>query len=176
MSMRRRMVAAMTMLVALAVPGVASAGGWATVGLDPPPRDLRAGQPWAVELTILQHGRTPLDWVAPKVSIRPAGGGRERAFAATHTGRPGVYAAQVVVPAAGVWTYAVDDGFTARHTFGELRVADSATPDDWAATLPAGDSASPWSWSAGLAAAGVGLGVALLVGRWGRTARAALPG
>src|SRR3954453_23456866 len=57
-------------LLLLTAPAVAHAGGFATTGLSSTPEGLRAGQPWKVELTILQHGRTPLG--AP----RPPGPGR----------------------------------------------------------------------------------------------------
>ena len=45
---------------ALAVAGTASAGGWATAGVSPPPDDPTAGSTWDAKITILQHGQTPL--------------------------------------------------------------------------------------------------------------------
>ena len=49
-------------LVALAVlvPATALAGGWATVKLSSTPTGAAAGVPWVVNLTVLQHGVTPL--------------------------------------------------------------------------------------------------------------------
>jgi hypothetical protein len=172
----RGVLVAVGVLGALVAPAVASAGGWATVGLDPLPHDVRAGQPWNVELTVLQHGRTPLEGVTPSVLIRPVERGPERTFPATRTGRPGVYRARVVFPAGGVWVYAVDDGFAARHAFGTLRVAGGATTGT-RATAPGSDgSALPWTWPSGVAAVVAGLGVALLTSRWRRTTRAVRPG
>ena len=47
-------------VAAVAVPA-ASAGGWATVGLSSlPPSGLEANQAWPVDITVLQHGQTPL--------------------------------------------------------------------------------------------------------------------
>ena len=49
----------------LGLPAVATAGGWATVSLSSTPDDLGPGDAWNVQITILQHGRTPLDGVEP---------------------------------------------------------------------------------------------------------------
>lgn len=177
-SERAGMTAWVAVLVALAVPGAASAGGWATVGLDPPRDTLRAGKPWDVGLTIRQHGRTPLVGVEPRVLIRRAGRGGARTFAAKPTDRPGVYAARVVFPAGGVWSYEVDDGFTARHSFGELRVADRATTRATTAGPGAPGDGGPkrWTWPVLLAAVAAGLGAAGVASRWRRRPSAALPG
>lgn len=182
MAVRWRMAAAVTVtvLTALALPAAASAGGWATVGLDPLPGTPRAGEPWNVELTLLQHGRTPLEEVEPAITIRPAGGGDATTFRATETGRPGVYAARVVFPSGGAWSYEVDDGFAARHAFGDVRVTGRAAAAAVGAeeTRVAGDGGGswPWTWVAVVAALAAGLGAALLVSRVRRGPRAALPG
>ena len=168
-------MAAVAVLAGLALPATAQAGGWATVGLDPVPGAARADQPQDVELTILQHGRTPLDGLAPAVRVSPAGGGGVRIFRARPAGRPGVYTARVVFPRAGVWSYAVDDGFTARHAFGDVRVASAAAAGGAA---EAGDDGDPWPWSPGAlaAAAAAGLLTAFGVGRARRRRPAVGPG
>ena len=56
-----------------------------------------AGQDLAVDLTVLQHGQTPLEGIAPVLTIEN-GDGDSRAFTATPTGKPGVYHADVVFP------------------------------------------------------------------------------
>src|SRR3954468_9988286 len=86
---------------ALALPGAAAAGGFATVGLSSLPDGTPPGRPWDVRLTVLQHGRTPMSNLRPVVRIRRAGGGPARDFAAAPAGRPGVYRARVVFPSAG---------------------------------------------------------------------------
>jgi hypothetical protein len=106
---------------ALAVAGTASAGGWATAGVSPPPDDPTAGSTWDAKITILQHGQTPLVGVSPSVSLVGPGGKRET-FAATATKEPGVYLAKVKFPSAGSWSYEVDDGFSQTHTFGAISV------------------------------------------------------
>jgi hypothetical protein len=116
----RRLLVAGTIVAALLVPSGAAAGGWATVGLDSLPDGIEAGDAWSVELTILQHGVTPLDDVEPRVIAER--GSERREFAATPTGEPGVYRADVVFPSAGTWSYVVDDGFTMTHTFAPVHV------------------------------------------------------
>jgi LPXTG-motif cell wall-anchored protein len=121
MAMRLTLLAVIA--AALALPAAATAGGWATVGFDPPPEDLAPGEPWQVEMTILQHGRTPLEGVKPYVIVERETGGKQESFPAVSTGEPGVYRASVVFESAGEWGLVVDDGFAARHTFPAVQVA-----------------------------------------------------
>jgi hypothetical protein len=172
----------------LALPASAGAGGWATVGLDPPDT-LAAGEPWQVELTILQHGMTPLEGVKPEVIVSRDGGREEKSFPARATGEPGIYQATVVFESAGTWNYVVDDGFAAQHSFKPVRVvgegkegADEAVAvANTAAAAPAGggsggDDGPDWLLAI-LGAAGAALvaggGVALLQRRRGGTGPAA---
>ena len=68
--MRARWIAALVVAAGLlALPAAATAGGWATVSLSSTPDDLGPGAPWSVEMTILQHGRTPLDGVEPSITL-----------------------------------------------------------------------------------------------------------
>ena len=97
-------------LLLLTAPAAAYAGGFATTGLSSSPDGLRAVEPWKVELTILQHGRTPLSGLRPAIVTRDADG-TPATFVARPAGPPGRYAATVRFPKAGQWTYAVYDGF-----------------------------------------------------------------
>jgi hypothetical protein len=117
--MRRLLLAVGLLLVAAPA---AHAGGWATVGLSSTP----VGQTWNVDLTVLQHGVTPLTDVKPAVTI--SSGATTKTFAAKPTGKPGVYRAQVVFPSAGRWSYEVDDGFISEqpHTYPAVQI--SAAP------------------------------------------------
>ena len=128
--MRQLVVAALAL--AVLVPATALAGGWATVKLSSTPTGAKAGVPWVVQLTVLQHGQTPLAGVKPTVTIRKLAAVRSTTgntvFAARPTGRTGVYRARVVFPSAGTWRFAVYDGFTqyggARtHTFAPVKIA-----------------------------------------------------
>ena len=77
----------------LGLAGVAQAGCMATVGLSPMPQPgIQAGQPWLVNVKVLQHGRTPLAGASPVVRIRSAAGRLIR-FPARATATRGVYRA-----------------------------------------------------------------------------------
>jgi hypothetical protein len=125
---------------ALVLAGTAAAGGWATVKLSSLPNGLSAGEPWVVNITVLQHGRTPVDGLKPTVTIRKlasarattanaaVAGSESRTFAARPTDGTGVYRARVVFPSAGTWRFEVFDGFTqyggARtHRFAPVKIA-----------------------------------------------------
>jgi hypothetical protein len=143
-------IAMLAILVAAAVPATAQAGGWATVELDGGPAGLSAGEPWRVELTVLQHGITPLDGVTPSIRIRNDAG-VTRMFPARPAGRPGRYVAVVRYPEAGIWRTRIFDGFTDAYPHklkpvaiapagaGRTAAAESATDD----TAPAGSVAAP---------------------------------
>jgi hypothetical protein len=125
----RRLVLALV-IGAAALPAAASAGGWATAGLAPPDEAVAAGDVWRAEVTIKQHGQTPLDGVQPAVIISNDSGKSLR-FAATPAGKPGVYVAEVTFPTGGTWNYAVYDGFSAyggaqTHTFAPVTIPGGA--------------------------------------------------
>ncbi len=95
---------------ALALGAETAMGGWAVITVDQLPAALEAGGTTRVEFTLRQHGVTPLDDLAPTVEIRGAGGKRVE-VPATPSGRPGSYAAQVPVPAAGPATIRIESGW-----------------------------------------------------------------
>jgi hypothetical protein len=130
------------LVAALMLAGGASAGGFATVQLDSLPSGTAAGGTWSAELTVLQHGRTPLDGLSPTVTI--ANGTQERVYPAVAAGRPGVYRVEVVFPSAGTWTWKIWDGFSQTHTYAPVVVA----PAD----RPAGGGVELVWWVAGIAA------------------------
>jgi hypothetical protein len=126
----------------LVLAGTAVAGGWATVQLSSTPKGLSAGEAWLVDITVLQHGRTPLEGLKPTITIRKVAGARKtsaasepaaaesRTFVARPTAGTGVYRARVVFPSAGMWRYEVYDGFVqyggARtHRYAPVKIARS---------------------------------------------------
>jgi hypothetical protein len=123
----RRVLIALPVALLLLVAPAAYAGGWATVGLSSTPAGTEPGAPWAVDITVLQHGVTPLEDVQPAVTI--TNGDARETFAARPTGKPGVYRAEVVFPSAGKWTYEVDDGFISEraHTFPPVQIGEPAS-------------------------------------------------
>jgi hypothetical protein len=144
----------------LALPALAGAGGFATAGLSSTPDGVQPGKPWKVDITVLQHGRTPLDGLTPRIQI--SSGDATREFVAKPTGKTGVYRAEVVFPTAGRWDYVVLDGFNDQmpHTFPAVEIGDgAASPAAPSAQAPApapapapddGGIAAGWLWGAGL--------------------------
>ena len=116
----KRLLLPALLLATLAVAGAARAGGWATVQLSSTPTGAKAGQPWVVTVTVLQHGRTPLHGVKPTVTI--SNGTKSVVFKAVPAGKPGVYRARVVFSKPGTWTYLIWDGFTQTHTYAPVRI------------------------------------------------------
>ena len=119
----RRVLLAVGLLLVFAP--AAHAGGWATVSLSSTPTGVKPGQTWGVELTVLQHGRTPLTDVQPVVTIRS--GDTIKDFSAKPTGKPGVYRADVVFPTSGRWSYQIDDGFISEmpHTYPAVQIGET---------------------------------------------------
>jgi hypothetical protein len=161
-------IGVLTAACALAVPATAVAGGWATVEMSSTPAGTDPGEPWVVDLRILQHARTPLSGLEPSITVTSRESGETRAATARPAGSPGVYRARVVFPAAGTWDYVIDDGFTQRHTYPAVRIGDATTAAAGAGT-PASDDETPWL---PLAVAGVAALVLLgLVGAMVRQGR-----
>lgn len=137
--MRKHLIIA-TAALALVCAGTALAGGWATVKLSSSPKGLSAGEPWVVDIKVLQHGLAsqPLCCLSPTVTIRKVAAARSTSSAVSKTFRArwksgiGVYRARVVFPSAGKWRYEVFDGFiqyggARTHKFAAVRIAPSNT-------------------------------------------------
>lgn len=146
----RRLLLLVPFVLALIVPASASGGGFATVGLSSTPTGVSPGEPWNVDITVLAHGRTPVEGAPAVVRIRSGDAVKE--FATKETSKPGVYRASVVFPAAGVWDYEVIDGYTQQvHAFPSVDVTGAPAPA--AAQVPDRDGgiAAGWLWGAGAA-------------------------
>jgi hypothetical protein len=105
------------LMLALACPAAASAGGYATVGLQSLPTDVEPGKPWVAEFTVLAHGVTPFLDGRPSVTVSRADGGVVGTYPARLVNRDGLYRAAVVFPSRGRFEYVIDDGYSQRHTF-----------------------------------------------------------
>jgi hypothetical protein len=145
---------AMVLASVLVVPGTAMGGGWATVELSSTPDGLEPGETWKAEMTVLQHGRTPLEGVEPAVTVTEGGGTTVRTYRARPTKRPGVYRFSVAFPRAGEWEYVVDDGFSQRHSYPPVQIGEAATAAP-AAALSADETAPIWQAMAAALAAGL---------------------
>jgi hypothetical protein len=133
MEVRMKKLLLVLAVAAIAVPG-ASGGGWATVGLSSLPAGTPSGGKWSVDMTVLQHGVTPLQGITPVITIRN-GDGQSRQFRGTPTGESGVYHADVVFPSAGTWSYEIWDGFSRAHTYKPVAIG---APTDSFPYLPLG--------------------------------------
>ena len=153
--MRRALLVFMLFLLA---PAGAWAGGMATAGLSSTPAGKAPGEKWDVDITIMQHGVTPMTDVTPAVVITLPDGGEKR-FPGTKTDTPGVYRASVVFPEAGTYSYRVDDGFTnaVPHTFPPVEISGAPVSAPAAAV---DDDGFPW-WLIPIAAGALALAVTL---------------
>jgi hypothetical protein len=122
----RHLIVVATIAAALIASSAASAGGWATVGLDPLPDGVAPGDTWNTNMTIKQHGMTPLTGLSPTITITREDSGLTKQFFATETDAPGVYAASVVFPEAGQWRIVADSTFgESRLTYGPVSIEPS---------------------------------------------------
>jgi hypothetical protein len=131
-------------LVFLALTATAFGGGWATVGMSSTPDGAKPGEPWVVDMTILQHGRTPLEGLSPTLTI--VNGDARQTFQAKETKEAGVYRVSVTFPSSGLWRYEVNDGFVTGqpHTFKAVQVGAPGTPPPAAnTTTTAADDGGP---------------------------------
>lgn len=120
-----RLITRWIVLFALfAVPVTALAGGWSVVTLDRTPADLQAGVPFTIGFVVLQHGKTPMEGLSPKItlikqdaadapnSVVPASTarkGEERiVVTATPEGQIGHYVATITLPSSGAWSWEID--------------------------------------------------------------------
>jgi hypothetical protein len=131
----------LVLAVSLVAVPAAGAGGWATVGLSSlPPSGLEPNEAWPVDVTVLQHGQTPVAGLTPVVRVRDDGGKVVGTFTGTATDAKGVSHAVVRFPGEGTYSYEVYDGFTTyggarTHTFKPVAigVGDGGLPYGWLA-------------------------------------------
>jgi hypothetical protein len=127
----RNLIVVSAFAIALALPGLAVGGGWATVGFEPLPDGTAAGATWHPTIFIRQHGVTPLDGLEPVVTIRSGASGQTRSFPATGASEAGTYEADVVFPKAGDWRIVIDSGFgESRVTYGPVTIVPPGSGPD----------------------------------------------
>ena len=122
---------------ALVLPGLAAAGGWATVGFAPLPDGTDAGGTWTPTIFVKQHGVTPLEGLQPVVMIENTGSGESTTFLASAGSDAGEYYADVVFPSAGDWRITIMSGFgDSQVTYGPVEIGDPAPPGGGSEPLP----------------------------------------
>ncbi len=107
MPKRALLTVPLALLAVLVFAGAALAGGWASVTMADPPSDIPPGEETSVELTVLQHGKTPVDW--PKITVvatNADSGAVVRSEAHPVSGKLGKYAVALTFPTAGEWEIA----------------------------------------------------------------------
>ena len=113
------------MVCALALPTLASAGGWASVGFEPLPDGMSAGGTWKASIFVKQHGIRPLEGLQPVVMIEKTGSGESTKFLAAADDAAGVYHADVVFPSAGDWRVTILSGFgDSKATYGPVAIGE----------------------------------------------------
>lgn len=162
----RRLMLAMVFAATVSIAGVAIAGGTAVVLLSSTPSGVKPGEPWNVDIKVLQHGITPVPDAKPTITIENEATGESRTFSALPTSEEGVYRARVVIPSEGEWKYEVYDGFETyggarTHRFPAVGIRTESAPGPSAATR--GERPSLLAWLL-LAAAGLLLMTAVVLG------------
>lgn len=132
------------LLLALALVGGVRAGGWSIVVLDSEDAlvgvnsPLAADTPVMIGFTVLQHGQTPMNDLAPRIIATNQATGAIEQVVATAEGGPGHYVATLRLPEAGVWSWQID-AFGPIATMAPLTVAAPAP-----APAPAAPALVPW--------------------------------
>src|SRR5215211_5949590 len=121
MSSRIRNSMIVALLLTLIVVTPVLAGGWAVITLDELPSNLVAGKPFTIGFTVLQHGRTPMTDLHPKITAT-LNKEQELVTDAEPEGKPGHYIATVTLPKEGEWQWSIQ-AFTMDQAMPALSVA-----------------------------------------------------
>lgn len=143
--MRKMSFLILVFLLSALVPAVL-AGGWAVVTLDDMPGEIRAGEPWAIGFTVLQHGQTPVhrldanSFVEPLLVAENPATGQRLEIMATPDKEVGHFVAEVTFPSEGAWTWTIYPNPLASETlFEPLTVLPAAVAPAASLAEPAGD-------------------------------------
>lgn len=97
------------LVLALITAAAMYPGGWAVISVEALPDYVVATQPVELTFTVLQHGKTPLSGLKPRLDAT-APGIDVTTFATAGKGR-GQYRATLALPSAGQWTITIHSGF-----------------------------------------------------------------
>jgi hypothetical protein len=146
----------------LALAATTAAGGWAAAVMDTPPNEPGGpDQPVSVGFTLLQHGKTPVNWGTTQVVLINDDTGAEVTVDARLQGASGHWVAEVRFPTGGTWRYEV------RHELLiEMRGFEPVTVGNAAAAAPVATSTAAGSLTVqpALLMAGAFLAFLLLAG------------
>jgi hypothetical protein len=106
MRTRRPFAIPIGIVASLALTTAVLAGGWASVTITDPPADPTAGGETIFDLTVMQHGVTPVSWPAITVVATNAETGATVSGVAKASGAVGHYTVGLTFPTDGAWTIA----------------------------------------------------------------------
>ncbi len=121
MLFRIRTAIGLALIFAVMFAFPALAGGWAVITLDELPFNVIAGEPVSVGFTVLQHGKTPLAGLDPKI-IANLLSSEPMVILAEAGGKPGHYVATLTFPKEGNWEWSIQ-AFTMEQRMPVLNVA-----------------------------------------------------
>ena len=127
-------------------------GGWAVVTLDALPASPHAGEALSVGFTVLQHGRTPLAGLSPRIVATHAESSERVQVEAIDEGALGHYAATLVLPSAGSWDWTIRAFGDVAEPMPRIRVASAAS----VSPQPLAGPVAPWVLGVAAAALSVG--------------------
>jgi hypothetical protein len=172
--MRTRLLGGLLLTVVLlaVLPQPTHAGGWASVELDAPPSEVRAGQALRISFMVKQHGVTPIHSVngmdvRPLLTARSVNTSETLAARAEKNKAVGHFVAEVTFPSAGRWEWEIIPEPFAGTKFPALAVLDPGAAISAATEAQVGTQtqmhARPASESNGSGAVRLGIGAGLLV-------------
>jgi mono/diheme cytochrome c family protein len=118
---KSRFAFGLALLLSLVIAVPAFAGGWAVITLDDLPTNVVAGEPLTIGFTVLQHGMTPMNDLAPTVTVILRNE-EKLAFRAEADHKPGHYTATLTLPKEGNWEWYIQ-AFSMDQRMPELTVA-----------------------------------------------------
>jgi hypothetical protein len=132
-----------------------SAGGWAVITLDELPGEIAAGETLTVGFTVLQHGKTPMTGLTPKVTARNPLTGETFSSTATARGSRGHYIAKLNFSSVGSWEWSIE-AFTMLQPMPPISVVSMKPNAASPVPIAGGSQLSPWLVT--------GAGLALAIG------------
>ena len=154
--MKNRSTLILVLLAALGLSvSTALAGGWAVVTLEDWPEDVRAGETFAIEFSVRQHGQALAGGYEPMIRASHPESGDQLEFTAFETKRTGFYAAELAFPEPGEWKWSISYYGEANfaQTMPELRVSE---PDAALGAAARGSGDLQQALSAGYVVAALG--------------------
>ena len=114
--MRKTGFLMLLLILLLALVPAVLAGGWAVITLDGVPAEPRAGEPWSIGFTVLQHGQTPVHklddgyngaLVEPTFVANNTTTGERLEAEATPGKEVGHFTLEVTFPSEGEWQWTI---------------------------------------------------------------------